>query len=449
MFRAYKRVRMWPYYPDLLTGNVPRYTSYPTAVEFHEGVGGTALLKALDAIGPDEPISLYVHIPYCQQICWYCGCNTGAASKTQRLTSYLEALEAEIALIAGKLSGRGRVKNIAFGGGSPNAIAPVEFVRLVDRIFTTFSCDRPNISVELDPRIFNPEWAATLAHCGVSRVSLGVQSFSADIQRAIGRIQPEQMIKDCMKQLRDVGIDAVNFDLMYGLPGQSIEDLSETLDTAIALQPSRIALFGYAHMPQLFPRQRRIDDSNLPGSAERFAMAEMGYRQLTWAGYKAIGFDHFALPKDSLSLAAAHGTLHRNFQGYTDDDCPIVIGLGASAISNFPDAIIQNEKNPGRYRMLALAAQPTASRGLSRTADDQQRARLIEKLLCTGNTGPISARIFKTAKTALQIFVDRGLARVESDAIIIENNGLAYSRMIASVLDKYRQVGSRKFSHAV
>ncbi len=440
---------MWPYYPDLLTGNVPRYTSYPTAVEFHEGVGGPELLKALDAIGLDEPISLYVHIPYCQQICWYCGCNTGAASKIQRLTAYLEALEAEIALIAAKLGRRGKVRNIAFGGGSPNAIAPVEFVRLIDRIFTTFSCDRPNISVELDPRIFNPEWAATLAHCGVSRVSLGVQSFSENIQRAIGRIQPEQMIKDCMKQLRDVGIDAVNFDLMYGLPGQSIDDLSETLDTAIALQPSRIALFGYAHMPQLFPRQRRIDDSKLPGSADRFAMAELGYRQLTRAGYKAIGFDHFALPNDSLSQAAKEGRLHRNFQGYTDDDCPTIIGLGASAISNFRDAIIQNEKSSGRYRMLALAAQPTASRGLSRTADDQQRAHLIEKLLCTGNTGPISAPIFKTVKTALQIFIDRGLARVESGAIIVENNGLAYSRMIASVLDKYRQVGSLKFSHAI
>lgn len=440
---------MWPYYPDLLSGNVPRYTSYPTAVEFHDGVGGPELLKALESIGPDEPISLYVHIPYCQQICWYCGCNTGAASKTQRLTSYLEALEAEIALIAGKLCGRGRVKTIAFGGGSPNAIAPVEFVRLVDRIFTTFSCDQHNISVELDPRIFSPEWAATLAHCGVSRVSLGVQSFSEDIQRAIGRIQPVQMIKDCMRQLRDVGIDAINFDLMYGLPGQSIEDLSATLETAVELQPSRVALFGYAHMPQVFPRQRRIDDSNLPGSADRFAMAERGYRQLTWSGYQSIGFDHFALPNDSLSRAAGRGTLHRNFQGYTDDDCTVMIGLGASAISNFPELIIQNEKNPGRYRMLALAAQPTAARGLCRTADDRQRADLIERLLCNGNSGPIPAPIFKTAKTALRTFIDRGLARVETGAIIIESNGLAYSRMIASVLDTYRQVDSKKFSYAV
>jgi oxygen-independent coproporphyrinogen III oxidase len=404
---------MWPYYPDLLTGNVPRYTSYPTALEFHENVGGPELLEALDAIGPDEPISLYVLIPYCKQICWYCGCNTGAASKTQRLTSYLAALEAEIALVAGKLNGRGKVKNIAFGGGSPNAIAPVEFVRLVDRIFTTFSCDRPDISVELDPRIFSAEWAATLAHCGVSRVSLGVQSFSEDIQRSIGRIQPVEMVSDCIKQLRQVGIDSVNFDLMYGLPGQSIDDLSETLATAVELRPSRIALFGYAHMPQLFPRQRRIDGSALPGPEERFAMADLGYRQLTAAGYSAIGFDHFALPNDSLSRAAAQGALHRNFQGYANDDCPVMIGLGASAISNFPGHIFQNEKQAVAYRALALSQNLTATRGVKRSSDDKARGKLIEKLLCTGNSGPVPAELLGAAKPALSKFALGDLARTE------------------------------------
>ncbi len=440
---------MWPYYPDLLSGNVPRYTSYPTAVEFHEGVGAPELLEALDAIGPDEPISLYVHIPYCQQICWYCGCNTGAASKTQRLTSYLEALEAEIALIAARLGGRGKVRNIAFGGGSPNAIAPVEFVRLVDRIFTTFSCDRPNISVELDPRIFSAEWAATLAHCGVSRVSLGVQSFSENIQRSIGRIQPVEMISECINQLRDVGIDAVNFDLMYGLPSQGLDDLRETLDAAIELQPSRIALFGYAHMPQLFPRQRRIDDSALPGPVERFAMADAGYRQLTGAGYKAIGFDHFALPNDSLSRAAAQGTLHRNFQGYTDDDCPVMIGLGASAISNFPGYIIQNEKHPGVYRALALSQNFTASRGVKRSTDDKLRGELIERLLCTGNSGPVPAELLGAATPALSKFALHGLARIESDAIVIQPHGLSYSRAIASSLDGYRVLSGKQFSPAI
>lgn len=440
---------MWPYYPDLLAGNVPRYTSYPTAVEFHEGVGRHELIEALDNVGSDDPVSLYVHIPYCQQICWYCGCNTGAAGKTQRLTSYLAALEAEIALIAGKLGKRGKVKNIAFGGGSPNAIAPVDFVRLVDRLFTTFSCDRPNISVELDPRIFTVEWAATLAHCGVSRVSLGVQSFSEDIQRAIGRIQPVEMIEDCMKQLRDVGINAVNFDLMYGLPGQSVDDLQGSLDTAIKLKPSRIALFGYAHMPQLFPRQRRIDDSKLPGSAERFAMAETGYQQLTQAGYTAIGFDHFARPDDSLSIAAEKGMLYRNFQGYTDDGCPTMIGLGASSVSNFLDYITQNEKHPGLYRTLALAQNFTTSRGIERSLDDKLRAALIERLLCTGNSGEVPVDILDAARPALNRFALHDLVRIKSDAIVIQPDGLPYSRAIASSLDGYRVQGGKQFSLAI
>lgn len=440
---------MWPYYPDLLAANVPRYTSYPTAVEFHEGVKGADLDAALAAIGPDDPVSLYVHIPYCQQICWYCGCNTGAAGKTHRLTSYLAALEAEIALIAGRLGGRGRVRTIAFGGGSPNAIAPVEFVRLVDRIFTTFSCDRPAISVEVDPRIFNAAWAATLAHCGVSRVSLGVQSFSEAIQRAIGRIQPEQMIADCMQQLRDVGIDAVNFDLMYGLPGQSADDLHATLDTAIRLLPSRIALFGYAHMPHLFPRQRRIDASALPGPAERFKLADIGYHQLVGAGYSAIGFDHFARPQDSLAVAADHGRLHRNFQGFTDDGCAHMIGLGASAISNFPDYIIQNEKHPGQYRTLAMAHALAASRGIRRSADDKIRGAMIERLLCTGNSGSIPPKILDAARPALRPFAARGLARVDGDSVVIADEGLPYARTIAAALDAYRVPLGTQFSRAI
>ncbi|MGB5078741.1 MAG: oxygen-independent coproporphyrinogen III oxidase [Sphingorhabdus sp.] len=440
---------MWPYYPDLLARNVPRYTSFPTAVEFHAGVAGAEFLEAISQVEASTPISLYVHIPYCQQICWYCGCNTGAAGKSQRLSSYLAALESEIALIAEKLGKRGRVTNIAFGGGSPNAIAPVEFVRLVDRIVTMFSCDQPNISIELDPRIFSAEWAKTLAHCGVSRVSLGVQSFSEEIQKAIGRVQPAKMIEECMQLLRDEGITAVNFDLMYGLPGQNSNDLEETLETAIKLAPSRIALFGYAHMPQIFPRQRRIDSSNLPGSEERFAMAQLGYRLLTDAGYCAVGFDHFARPDDSLAIAAAQGRLHRNFQGFTDDECGSMIGLGASAISNFPNYIIQNEKSPGQYRMQALAQTVTAARGIERSPDDKMRGLFIENLLCSGNSGPLPADLLEGVEAGLRTFAERKLVRMDGSSVIIEAAGLPYARAIASLMDKYRQTDSKQFSLAV
>ncbi|MFN3619110.1 oxygen-independent coproporphyrinogen III oxidase, partial [Sphingorhabdus sp.] len=406
-------------------------------------------IKGVRDISAEAPISLYLHIPYCREICWYCGCNTGAASKEKRLTSYLAALEAEIIQVAERLDGRGRIRHIAFGGGSPNAIAPVEFVRLMDRVRTMFRCDDPQISVELDPRIFSVEWAATLARCGVSRVSLGVQSFSDSIQRAIGRTQPLHMIENCIWQLRETGIKGINFDLMYGLPGQSQQDLFETLEITAGLAPDRIALFGYAHMPQLFPRQRRIDDSALPNSAERFAMAELGYRYFTKAGYAAIGFDHFAKPDDSLAIAARVGKLRRNFQGFTDDNSDILVAMGASAISHFPDYIIQNAKNVGDYRALASAHQVCAVRGVVRNADDQLRGKLIENLLCTGNSGPIPDAMRDEITTGMQPFAERGLARLDNGCIIIEADGVAYARAVASLLDAYRQPATRQFSPAV
>lgn len=440
---------MWTFHPDLLSANVPRYTSYPTALEFHADLSGDAFLDAIDNVAPETPISLYVHIPYCQQICWYCGCNTGAASKEKRLTSYLAALEAEIVQVATQLNGRGKVSHIAFGGGSPNAIAPVEFVRLTDRLMTMFNCDKPSISVEIDPRIFTSGWAATLAGCGVSRVSLGVQSFSSEIQRAIGRTQPLHMIEDCIWKLREAGIKGINFDLMYGLPRQSDKELFSTLEIAAGVAPDRIALFGYAHMPQIFPRQRRIDGGSLPGSAQRFNMAALGYDYLTSSGYDAIGFDHFALPGDSMAIAAKAGSLRRNFQGFTDDSSDVMIGMGASAISNFPDYIIQNEKNVGDYRARASALQVCATRGVRRNVDDRVRGKLIEKLLCFGNSGPLPDDIRAQVAVGLKAFADRGLAKLQNDCIIIEPEGVAYSRVIASLLDSYRQHVTTSFSPAV
>lgn len=440
---------MWTYYPELLAANVPRYTSYPTAVEFSDEVGATAFAKAVDDIADDAPISLYLHIPYCREICWYCGCNTGAASKEKRLTGYLAALEAEIIEVAERLNGRGQVRHIAFGGGSPNAIAPVEFVRLMDRVRTMFTCVDPQISVELDPRIFNIGWAATLARCGVSRVSLGVQSFSESIQRAIGRTQPLHMIENCMWQLCETGIKGINFDLMYGLPGQSRQDLLETLQITTSLAPDRIALFGYAHMPQIFPRQRRIDDSALPDMADRFAMAQLGFSYFTNAGYSAIGFDHFARPDDSLAIAARSGTLRRNFQGFTDDSSDILIAMGASAISHFPGFIIQNEKNVGSYRALVASQSVTAVRGVARNADDRLRGRLIENLLCTGNSGAIPASMLDQVARGIEPFIERGLARLEHGQLCMEPNGIAYSRAVASLLDAYRKPAARQFSSAV
>ena len=428
---------MWSYYPDLLAKPVPRYTSYPTAVEFTGGVGAADYADALDRIDAGTPVSLYVHIPYCDQICWYCGCNTGAANRKQRLADYLGALRGEIAMVAKRLGGRARVRRIAFGGGSPNAIAPVDFVRLLDRILTVFDSCAPDISIEIDPRGFTSEWALVLAASHVTRVSMGVQTFAPHIQQAIGRVQPLADIESAVAALRLRGIEAINFDLMYGLPGQSLRDLDDTLDEAIRLAPSRVALFGYAHLPAMIPRQRRIDASRLPDHELRFEQAERGYERLTAAGYVPIGFDHFALPDDPLAAAARAGRVGRNFQGFTEDDAPVLLGFGASAISQFPHLIVQNEKRPGAYRDRIGEGRLAADRGVPVDAGQRERGRRIRDLLCRGRTDIEGSRV-GAVRRAMSDFERRGVIAWEGPQVVIRECGLPYARHIAAQFDSVR-----------
>ncbi|CAO1650852.1 oxygen-independent coproporphyrinogen III oxidase [Parasphingorhabdus sp. NYA22] len=427
---------MWPYYPELLAKPVPRYTSYPTAVEFNSSCGADEYIRALRNVPPGTALSLYVHIPYCQSICWYCGCNTGAAGKVQRLTAYLDALESEFALIGRLLGGRGKVRRIAFGGGSPNAITTIEFVRLLDRITTIFDAGTPEISVELDPRGFTSEWALALAASNVGRVSLGVQTFAPHVQEAIGRVQPLADIEKSVSALRLRGIDSINFDLMYGLPKQSLQDLNETLTQAIELQPSRVSLFGYAHMPEMIPRQRRIDGDSLPDAELRFEQSELGYQRLTEAGYVAIGFDHFALPTDSLAIAATEGRVHRNFQGFTDDPNEVLLGFGASAISSLPSLLVQNEKNVGRYRSLVSSDTVAAVRGVTRDEETRKRGATISSLLCQGHVDAGAANMLPDAHM-LDIFREKGLIRQRDGQLVITEAGRPYARHIACLFDQF------------
>ena len=435
---------MWTYHPDLLARPVPRYTSYPTAAQFSGDSGADALGARLDALDADTPLSLYVHIPYCHDICWYCGCNTGAANRAQRLTAYVEALEREIAQVAGRLAGRGRVARIAFGGGSPNSLPLVDFIRLMQQIIRCFDAHHADISVELDPRRLDAQWIDTMAAMGVDRVNLGVQTFSPAVQMRIGRVQPLEMVERAVERLGRLGI-ATGFDLMYGLPGQGMDELMQTLDTSIRLAPARIALFGYAHMPRLLPRQRRIDASDLPDVAQRFAMAAMGHDRLTGAGYRAIGFDHFAVPHDGLARAAEEGRLRRNFQGFTDDPAQVLIGFGASAISQFPDLIVQNEKQAGPWRSLVEAGQLAAVRGVVRTAEDRRRGRIIEALLCQGE-----ARLGEAdPRPDLSRFEALGLVRQSEGRIVLTPGALPYARSIAACFDAWLEPEEKRFSHAV
>jgi len=440
---------MWTYFPELLARPVPRYTSYPTAAEFSVSVGPLDQGEALTRVASGEDVSLYVHIPFCEEICWYCGCNTARANKASRLAAYLEALNAEIATVAARLEGRGKVRRLAFGGGSPNALSTDEFASLCDALRRAFAIDAAMLSIELDPRNFTAQWARELGRQRVGRASLGVQTFDPAIQAAIGRIQPRDLIVETVSMLRNNGVGSINFDLMYGLPGQDHRSLSATLDETIALAPERIALFGYAHVPHILPRQRRIAADNLPGQAERFAMAQLGYEALTSAGYVPIGFDHFARPGDALAEAQIEGRLHRNFQGFTEDDASVMIGLGATAISRFPGLLVQNEKNSGRYRMRVLGGLLAGERGILCGPEDERRRLIIEDLLC-GRPADIALFLGDAGlRQALSPFLDRGLATLDGTVLALTPDGRPYSRVIAALFDRYRGGEGQRFSTAV
>ncbi|MFA7586253.1 MAG: radical SAM protein, partial [Novosphingobium sp.] len=302
--------------------------------------------------------------------------------------------------------------------------------------------------IELDPRSLSEEWGQVLGFVGITRASMGVQTFSPRLQAAIGRVQPEEQIVRGTEMLRRSGITSLNFDLMYGLPGQDLADLEHTLERTVALGADRIALFGYAHVPHIIPRQQQIDATGLPDQAERFAMAAFGFDYLTRAGYVPVGFDHFARPGDPLAAAATTGKLHRNFQGFTDDPAPVLIGLGASSISGFPGLLAQNEKNAGRYRMLlSQDVLPTVC-GVTRSPADRALGRLIEDLLCGGEARIGKDRVRRLAPS-LAPFIERGLATLAGDALRILPQGLPYARTIAALFDPYRQDSLRRFSSAV
>lgn len=436
---------MWPYHPDLLETPVPRYTSYPTAADFG-ALPTTALGEHIAQASGD--ISLYLHIPFCEKICFYCGCNTGASGRRQRVESYLAALHSEIETVAELLPRDARVRRVAFGGGSPNAIEPREFIDLVDAINCNFWLEETEWSIELDPRSMDRVWAAAIGEAGITRASMGVQTFAPHCQEAIGRVQSDALICRSVDMLRSAGVTSLNFDLMYGLPHQSDEDLADGLEHTRLMGADRIAVFGYAHVPHMVPRQKMIPVDGLPGSDARFAMAAQAFTYLTTHGYEAVGFDHFALPGDPMAKAMREGTLRRNFQGFTDDQSEVLIGLGASAISGFRSLIAQNEKNNGRYRMMASQGLLTASHGIQRTGADQLRAEVIEHLLCKGRA-TLSPCLLAGRSAALAPFLDRNLAALDSIDLSITPDGLPYARVIASLFDSYRNTAPKQFSSAI
>ncbi len=344
--------------------NVPRYTSYPTAPHFSDAVGPGAYAQWLGALKPEADLSLYIHIPYCTDICLYCGCHTKAVRRREPIDRYAERLIGEIEQVAQAL-GPHRVTHLHWGGGTPSILGPRWLTVIADRIGAAFDLSAlVEHAIELDPRHLSAELATALAEIGVNRASFGVQDFSPQVQKAIGRIQPFAQVGRAVGTLHCVGIENINIDLMYGLPQQSIENVAESAWLAALLSPQRIALFGFAYVPWFKTHQKLIDAGALPGTVERLEQARAVADTLAALGYVAVGLDHFALPDDPLAEAARNGRLRRNFQGYTVDDAEALIGLGASAISKLPQGFVQNAVDVPGYLRSSGGRPPCNGEGL-------------------------------------------------------------------------------------
>ena len=330
----------WEYLPDFAQEQLPRYTSYPPANRFTGAVGHGAVRAALAVLPADATLSLYVHIPYCRKLCWYCGCHTSVPTLNDPLDSYVGALKDEITQVAPLIPSTASVTRLHFGGGSPDILTPRHIREIMATLRSHFSFSAlVEIAAELDPRGLAPATVEAFAAAGLTRASMGVQVLDPGVQQRINRIQSREEIESAISCLRDAGVDSMNMDLMYGLPGQTAEHVIETALFASQHDVDRVAVFGYAHVPWMKKHQKGIRTEDLPASEARFRQAEAAAQSLEAAGYLPVGFDHFAAPGDSLAAAEMQGRLRRNFQGYTDDNAIALIGFGASAISSLPNLI--------------------------------------------------------------------------------------------------------------
>lgn len=367
----------------LFDQRLPRYTSYPPATAFHEDVGAVFQAKALAQLDPDTPISLYLHIPFCERLCWFCACRTQGVRSMLPVMAYLETLKAELALVAGHLRGRQKVARMHWGGGTPTILAPEMIHDLNNAVRDVFDLDdKTEFSVEIDPTLVDADKITALREAGMTRASIGVQDFATRVQDSIGRQQSFEQTRDAVNMLRAAGITSLNIDLVYGLPFQSIPGFGRTLDQVLELKPDRIALFGYAHVPHMAKRQMLIPEAARPDDRARFALFNHASDKLNQNGLSAIGIDHFARPDDSMAVAARGGHLRRNFQGYTVDGATTLLGLGASSISRYDGGFVQNLAQTGAYTRAIRAGELPGARGYDLNEQDKLHGRVIEMLMC-------------------------------------------------------------------
>jgi len=441
----------------------PRYTSYPTAVQLHDGVGSFELLHALrESRKAQRPISVYVHVPFCANVCYYCACNKVITKDRSRALPYLERLEHEIDLISCHLDPKQSVEQLHLGGGTPTFLSHVELRRLMAKLRSKFNLlndDSGDYSIEIDPR--EADWATMglLRELGFNRVSLGVQDLDPEVQRAVNRLQSLEQTRAIVDAARTLQFRSINIDLIYGLPKQTPESFARTVDSIIALQPDRLSVFNYAHLPERFLPQRRINADDLPTPASKLAMLQNSIEQLSKAGYRYIGMDHFALPDDELASAQEDGTLQRNFQGYTTHGHCDLIGLGVSAISQIGDLYCQNNSDIALYQQSLDNNQLATCKGLQCNGDDRVRRAVIQQLICDFRLDFAAieskfnidfAGYFAAIWPQLQQMAKDGLIELTTHGIDIRPTGRLLARSVCMLFDGYLNAQSRQqFSRVI
>lgn len=436
------------------TLSVPRYTSYPTAPHFSAAIGSAQVRDWLGELDKDARISAYFHVPFCQSMCHYCGCHTKVTRQMSQVDTYARHLVQEIAQVSGFSAAR-CISDIHWGGGTPSMLGTANLRLVWAELNKSFDLTHlVEHAMELDPRMVTPELAAVLAEIGVNRVSLGVQDFNPDVQEAIGRVQPFEQVEKSIKLLREVGITRVNVDLIYGLPLQTARHIADNVAYTLTLNPDRVSVFGYAHVPWLKKHQRLINEAALPQAMERMEQAEMIRDLLCASGYVAVGMDHFAKPEDTMAQAVNSGDVHRNFQGYTTDATEVLIGFGASAISTYPQGYAQNDPGIGTYETRVKSGEMATVRGHAFNVEDRIRGGLIEQLMCRFEVDldalvPANDAVdLSGSLEQLRALETDGLVKVLGRHVKMTDEGRPFVRVAAQTFDAYTSAAAR-YSRAI
>lgn len=439
-------------------GRAPRYTSYPTAVQFTPTVDETTYRRWLSELPAEDPVSLYVHVPFCARLCWYCGCNTRAVNRHEPIGEYVQLLLTEMGALAQAIGRRLPARAIHLGGGTPNMLSDADLSAIFGGLGRAFDL-APDLEVaaELDPSTLTRDWVRAAARHGLNRASLGVQNLDPQVQAAVNRRESFDEVAAAMSWLRDAGVGSINLDLMYGLPHQTTSNTLETVEAVLALRPERIALFGYAHVPWMKAHQQLIDEAMLPGPAARLEQAEASAERLLEAGYVRVGLDHFARADDDLAVALGEGRLHRNFQGYTTDAATTLLGLGASAIGRLPQGYVQNVTQELGWRVAVQTDQLPVARGVALTDEDRLRAEIIERLMCDLEVDldavcrrhgvPVADLAGSIARLAP--FLGDGLAALKGAKLRVVGDGRLVVRSICACFDTYFAADAARHSKAL